>query len=98
MPAWIVATSEAVSAFVMSMPETSPARHGPIWRMVTVMTRLPEAVSQCTKRTPNCQRNSLHSGPASFEALLRKATQDEGCLKTASSTFLILRYTEGSLE
>src|SRR5688572_24102354 len=37
MPAWIAATSSLDSGRRMSMPSTSPAKHGPTWRMEMVM-------------------------------------------------------------
>src|SRR5262245_22803810 len=37
MPAWIAATSAVDARCVRSMPVTSAAKHGPIWRMAIVM-------------------------------------------------------------
>src|SRR5579872_1892167 len=58
MPAWIAATSSWVSGFRISIPETSPAKHGPIWRMATVMAmssnsaqpyKRPDRLSACRR-------------------------------------------------
>ena len=41
MPAWMAATSSGVRGRVMSMPSTSAAKHGPIWRVAKrVMTAM----------------------------------------------------------
>src|SRR5215813_1238574 len=45
MPASIAATSSRESGLVRSTPETSPAKHGPIWRMLTVMGFSPNTFS-----------------------------------------------------
>src|SRR5215469_7781746 len=40
MPASIAATSSRESGLVRSTPDTSPAKQGPTWRMLTVMAYL----------------------------------------------------------
>src|SRR3989442_939307 len=37
IPSWIAVASSGDSGFRMSIPSTSAAKHGPIWRIFTVM-------------------------------------------------------------
>src|SRR5215207_1404931 len=62
MPAWIAATSSLVSGRRMSTPSTSPAKHGPTWRMEMVIVSPPSSDSSGPRAGSRLTRPSARSG------------------------------------
>src|SRR5262245_3329438 len=70
MPAWTAATSSGDSGRVRSRPETSAAKHGPIWRMVTDMGATSSRIAPIVADSPEMGDARAHRLGQEPEALV----------------------------